>query len=108
MSDSDRSKALGESCEAADETMGSQEPGGSAEDCPSTWISIQVVDAYDRPLSGQEYRIELPDGRVLEGAVDAEGIASVENIREGDCSVTLRGLEGESWEYVGTTVDSEE
>ena len=108
MSDENPSQALEESCTGADETMGSWEAGSATSGCPSTWIAIQVVGEDDRPLPDQAYRIVLPDGRVVEGSVDVEGVATVENIPEGDCSITLPGLDGEAWEYLGEVEVSEE
>jgi len=54
-----------------------------------TWIEIELLDVNDEPLAGHPYRIELPDGSVRTGTVGANGVARLDGIDPGSCTVTL-------------------
>ncbi len=62
-----------------------------------SWIEIELVDAEDRPVSGEKYRITLPDGSTAEGTLDANGFARVEGFDEGSCKVCFVDLDGQCW-----------
>ena len=63
-----------------------------------TWIEIELVDDDDRPVSGERYEIELPDGRVRRGTLDGNGFARVEGVEPGNCKITFPRLDRETWE----------
>jgi hypothetical protein len=54
-----------------------------------SWIDIQLLDAGGQPLAGEPYKLELPDGTVIEGMLDAQGCAGVEVMDPGNCKVTF-------------------
>jgi len=56
------------------------------------------VGEDDKPISGEKYRITLPDDRVAEGTLDARGFARVSGFEEGTCKVTFPDLDKEAWE----------
>ena len=62
-----------------------------------TWIAIELVDDQDLPVPGEPYRVELPDGSVAEGTLDAKGKAKIEGIPAGSCKVTFPKMDGRSW-----------
>jgi len=62
-----------------------------------TWIEIELVDSDGRPVSGERYRITLPDGSVYERSLDARGFARVDGIDPGTCKVTFPNLHKSSW-----------
>jgi type VI secretion system secreted protein VgrG len=63
---------------------------GSAEkEAKKSWIEILAVDEKDRPLGGERYRILLPDGSVSEGTLDEKGLARIDGIEPGTCTVTF-------------------
>lgn len=69
-----------------------------------TWITIELVGEDDKPIPGERYRIELPDGSVEEGRLDGLGLARVRGIEEpGTCVVTFPDLDEEAWTPIGTT-----
>lgn len=63
-----------------------------------TWITIRLVDEEDRPIGYARYRIELPDGTVRDGRLDAAGVAHHAGIDPGTCRVTFPEYDGEAWE----------
>lgn len=102
MAENDPAESLRQSTESADETMGTREAGGAREDCPEkTWIEIQLVGEDDSPIPGEKYEIELPDGSVEEGVLDAEGVVGLEGIDPGTCRIVFPELDQELWERIG-------
>ena len=63
-----------------------------------SWIEIELVDKKNKPVSGEAYRVTLPDGAtVAEGTLDEKGFARVEGIDPGTCKVTFPNLEKQAW-----------
>ncbi len=63
------------------------------------WIEIELVGEDDEPISGEKYKITLPDGSVASGTLDQKGCARVEGIKDaGDCQITFPDLDKEAWE----------
>lgn len=88
-------QALESSGQEADATFRSDAVGSTAQSCRQlTWVDIRLVDAEGKPVAGAKYRIELPDGRVLEGTLDENGLAGVDGIDPGECTLTFPELEG--------------
>lgn len=52
-----------------------------------TWIEIVLVDSAEQPVPHEPYEVELPDGRVITGQLDADGFARVDGVRAGQCVV---------------------
>ena len=61
------------------------------------WIEIEVTDELGQPRTGDAYRLQLPDGRVLEGTVGPGGMVSVHGIDPGSAKLTLTSLDGRAW-----------
>lgn len=51
------------------------------------WVAIELVDGAGRPIAGQRYRIELPDGEIREGALDESGSVTVMRTEPGTCQI---------------------
>ena len=62
------------------------------------WIEIQLVDETGAPVSGQAYRITLPDGEVRQGSTDGKGVVRFDGIDPGQCDFTFTKLDQEAWE----------
>jgi type VI secretion system secreted protein VgrG len=62
-----------------------------------SWIAIKIVDKEDRPVTGEPYKIVLPDGTVTEGTTDDKGKARVEDIDSGNCKICLPKREPRAW-----------
>jgi hypothetical protein len=65
----------------------------------ATWIEIVLNDGGQppRPVPFQRYRVESPDGTILEGALDADGKARVAGVSPGVCKVTFLDLDEQEW-----------
>lgn len=64
-----------------------------------TWVAIGLVTDDDppRPVPSKRYRIELPDGSVIEGSLDGNGLARITGIDPGDCKVSFPDLDAKDW-----------
>jgi hypothetical protein len=63
-----------------------------------TWIEIELVDKNARPVAGERYAIELPDGTRRTGQLDANGRARLEGLDPGVCKVSFPALHATDWE----------
>jgi len=63
----------------------------------TSWIEIVLVDANDKPVPGEAYKVTLPDNSVKEGTLDANGFARVDGCDPGTCKVTFPKMDGKSW-----------
>lgn len=63
------------------------------------WVQVQLVDEAGKPVSGEYYRIKLPDGSVAEGTTNDEGLSPrIDGIDPGQCEITFPNLDQEAWE----------
>jgi hypothetical protein len=68
---------------------------------PRYTVELSLVDAKGQPVPGEEYRVELPDGRVVEGRLDARGVALVTGIEsKGTCRVNFPRWDKDCWKAV--------
>jgi hypothetical protein len=72
-----------------------------------TWIEVQLIGEDDSPISGEAYAIALPGGKVVEGWLDANGLARIEGIAGGICLVSFPKLDKDAWVPVETQSSSE-
>jgi len=68
------------------------------EEGKTSWIEIELVDEENKPVSGERYKITLPDSSVAEGTLDEKGFARVEGITPGTCQITFPNLDKDAWE----------
>ncbi len=63
------------------------------------WISIELVDEARQPVVGEPYRITLPDGRAIGGALDGKGQARINGLEEpGYCRISFPKLDLDAWQ----------
>lgn len=63
-----------------------------------SWIEIELLTKKGKPVSGEPYKVTLPDGAtVAEGTLDERGFARVEGIDPGTCKVTFPKLDKKTW-----------
>lgn len=64
-----------------------------------TWIEIALVDDADppKPIPFKRYRIELPDGSVRQGMLDANGRAMFVGLDPGTCQVSFPDFDDRDW-----------
>ncbi len=84
---------------------GSAAAGSSTEEQANkkSWIEIELVGEDDKPISGEKYRLTLPDGSVDEGTLDQNGWARVAGFENGTCKVSFPELDQEAWEFISST-----
>jgi hypothetical protein len=61
-------------------------------------LELHLVDAAGEPVAGEAYRVELPDGHVVEGRLDARGVAFLTGIvGAGTCRVDFPNWDKDTW-----------
>jgi hypothetical protein len=70
-----------------------------------TWIAIELQDSDGNPVAGEKYKIELTDGRIVEGKLDSSGMAKVSQIDPGQCRVTFPRLDASIWAYASASAE---
>lgn len=64
-------------------------------------VAMMLIGEDDEPIAGVRYRMELPDGTVVEGRTDDEGRALAWGLaRAGDCKLSFPDLDHRAWEAV--------
>jgi N-acetylmuramoyl-L-alanine amidase len=62
------------------------------------WISIELVDEAEQPVVGERYRLRLPDGREVRGALDVRGQARITGLKDpGSCEIAFPELDSAAW-----------
>ncbi len=62
-----------------------------------SWIDIKLLDKEGNPISGQKYKVILPDGETAaEGTLDDKGYARVDGLDPGKCKIIFPGLDKSS------------
>jgi len=72
-------------------------PESAADRKKLSWIEIELVDEGGKPVSGEAYSIDLPDGSVASGTLDQAGFARVEGVEPGTCEVSFPRLDSDTW-----------
>lgn len=61
-------------------------------------VEIELVDADGKPVAGEPYQIELPDGTIRKGTLDSQGKARIVGIQQaGACKVCFYKRDAEAW-----------
>lgn len=62
------------------------------------WLEIRLVDERARPMAGALYQVELPDRTMVQGRLDADGLARLDHIAAaGACRVSFPEIDGAEW-----------
>ena len=68
---------------------------------PKHWIAIRLLGEDNSPVAWEEYRIELPDKKVVRGYTDSDGYARVDGIADaGQCMVSFPALDKDAWQKI--------
>jgi hypothetical protein len=76
---------------------GAAAAAGEAATKKTDWIEIKLVDQEGKPVPGEKYRVELPDGSIRQGVLNSEGVAWEGNLDPGTCKITFPDLDGTEW-----------
>lgn len=82
--------------EAAKQDKPAQEPE------EEHWIEIELLDDEGKPLAGERYFVELPDGSSLSGTTDGQGRARVEGVDPGTAKVSFPDLDKKLYQPGGS------
>lgn len=52
-----------------------------------SWIELLLTNSDGKPMPGEQYDVELPDGKKITGHLDDSGRAKIDGIRAGNCKV---------------------
>jgi len=85
---------------AARETAQAAAAAEPAPEEETTWLEIELVDEEGNPVPGEQYQVELPDGVIRVGRLDAQGRASLKGLDPGTCKVTFPNLDEPKWSFV--------
>lgn len=66
--------------------------------CVRSWVEFQLFDDKGKPVPKAKYKVKIPDGSILDGTLNEEGVVRVDNIDPGQCQITFTEFEGEQWE----------
>jgi hypothetical protein len=107
--------ALNNSSNDANQNMSPTPAGSPIESCGSPpespfdqtispnkthWIAIHLIDEKGRPVSGEDFKITLPDGTVVEGNLDGKGRAKITGIDSGSCKVSFPNRDTKDWKKI--------
>lgn len=67
-----------------DSPIATGQPSPSA---PHTWVEIELVDECGDAVPGARYEVEFADGSVREGRLDRRGLAFLDRVPAGACTV---------------------
>ena len=59
-----------------------------------TWIGLRLINQDGAPVPYRPYRVVTPDGAVVNGQLDSNGLATIRHIKPGKCTVTCPFVEG--------------
>jgi hypothetical protein len=61
-------------------------------------FEFELVDSASNPVPNEPYRVELPDGQVVEGRLDARGAAMITGITTaGNCTLSFPNRADDEW-----------
>jgi hypothetical protein len=61
------------------------------------WLEIELVDDLGNVVPNEKYRVTLPDGRVREGRLNAQGRARMDDVPPGVCEVGFPDIDASEW-----------
>lgn len=64
---------------------------------PKHWLEIELLDDEDKPVAGERYLVELPDGSKLSGRTDSQGRTRVEDVDPGTAKVSFPDLDRKTY-----------
>ncbi|HTO92221.1 MAG TPA: type VI secretion system tip protein VgrG [Candidatus Sulfotelmatobacter sp.] len=86
------------SSSSSDDRKSHKDPAKDApQDKDKTWIEVELVDENKKPVAGEPYEVELPDGSIATGTTGADGVARIEGVDPGSCKVRFPKRDKGAW-----------
>lgn len=86
---------------AAEPQAPARKPPKKSSDAPvKTWVAVQLIDDDGDPVPNVPYKVTLPDGSVMTGSLDDQGIVRFDEIDPGDCLVSFPEIHAKEWKRV--------
>lgn len=74
---------------------------------PVYWIEIELIGEDEQPIPWESYELTLPDGTVVPGFLDDQGLARLDGIvAAGTCHVRFPALDSDAWVPVAAVANA--
>ncbi len=97
-----RADKLKRAGDAASEQTRDKPVGSSVQSCPgeeeTTWIELELKGEDGVGVPDMEYLVVTKEGKELRGKTDASGLARLEGIAQGDCTIGFPKLDRDTWD----------
>jgi hypothetical protein len=93
--------AAGVESPAVEPQAPANKPPKKSSDAPvKTWIAVQLIDDHGDPVPNVAYKVTLPDGSVMSGSLDDQGVVRFDEIDPGECLVSFPEIHAKEWKRV--------
>ena len=72
-------------------------PKSADKTAEKTWIAIKLVDDVGQPVPNVGYKVTLPDGSIMTGSLDDQGLARFDEIDPGQCQISFPEIDAREW-----------
>ncbi len=62
-----------------------------------TWVEFQLIDVDGNHVSNAMYKVKLPDGSIVNGRLNEQGLVRFNNIDPGQCEITFTEIDAREW-----------
>ena len=71
---------------------GARDGASSLDEAKSTWIEIVMLDKGGFGVASTKFKLETPDGKIIYGVTNGNGIGRVEGVQPGDHKISFPDL----------------
>jgi len=71
---------------------GGKDDGAKIESVTTSWIEIQMNDRAGFGVANTKFKLETPDGKIIHGVTDGNGLGRVEGIQPGNHKISFPDL----------------
>jgi uncharacterized Zn-binding protein involved in type VI secretion len=76
----------------ADVAEGEEDGAAALSEAKATWIEIQMNDKGGFGVANTKFKLETPDGKIIHGVTDANGLGRVEGTQPGNHKISFPDL----------------
>jgi uncharacterized Zn-binding protein involved in type VI secretion len=76
---------------------GGRDDASKLDEAKATWIEIQMNDKGGFGVANTKFQLETPDGKIIHGVTDGNGLGRVEGIQPGNHKITFPDLPPDGW-----------